>query len=159
LQQRQGEAAKDRDRRAAGIIFRDSLGMCFHSSVFKLAKHVDTVLLLPVYSNQKIHLPWKRWLDIAAKEALCIIDWVNGILPPGPDFDIKKLGAGELRDIAGSYVDSVLNSGDDYDAFSVIRWTAGVSDYYHRNTIILMFYQNNVPFPTLIRKKGLFPLF
>jgi len=73
-----------------------------------------------------MHLPWKRWVELSAKEELCIVGWINGILPPGPDFDIKKLGASELQEIAGSYVDTVLNGNDNYDVFSVIRWTKGV---------------------------------
>ena len=73
-----------------------------------------------------MHLPWKRWVELSAKEELCIVGWIDGILPPGPDFDIKKLGASELREIAGSYVDTVLNGNDNYDIFSVIRWTKGV---------------------------------
>jgi hypothetical protein len=79
-------------------------------------------------------LPWKRWVDLAAKEELCIISWVDGVMPPGPDFDIKKLGAGELRSLAGSYVDAILTGSDDYEAFSVIRWTAGKSVYCHMIT-------------------------
>lgn len=138
MQQRQGEAAKDRDRRAVGIIFRDSLGMWFCLLVSTLANQVDTVLFLPAYSNQKIHLPWKRWLELAAQEGLCIIDWVDGVIPPGPDFDVKKLIASEIRDIAGSYVDSILNGSDHYKAFSVIRWSAGVWDYYHHDNLVLM---------------------
>jgi hypothetical protein len=99
------------------------------SPIFIRTNHIHTVSFLPVYSGQKLHLPWKRWLELAAKEALCIIDWVDGIIPPGPEFDIKKLGAGELRDIAGSYVDNILNGSDDYEVFSVIRWSAGVWFY------------------------------
>jgi hypothetical protein len=84
------------------------------------------VPFLPAYSGQKNHLPWKRWVELAAKEALCMIGWGDGILPPGPDFNIKKLNASEIRDIAGSYVDSTLIGSDDYEAFSVIRWSAGM---------------------------------
>lgn len=73
-----------------------------------------------------MNLPWKRWVEVAAKEELCIIGWVDGILPPGPNFDIKKLGASELRQIAGSYVDNALNGSDDYEVFTVIRWSRGM---------------------------------
>ncbi len=73
-----------------------------------------------------MHLPWKHWVELSAKEELCIVGWIDGILPPGPDFDIKKLGASELREIAGSYVNTILNGNDNYDVFSVIRWTEGV---------------------------------
>jgi hypothetical protein len=45
---------------------------------------------------------------------------------PGPDFDIKKLGAGDVHEIAGSYVDNILNGTNNYQAFSVVRWSAGV---------------------------------
>jgi hypothetical protein len=79
-----------------------------------------------MYSSLKIHLPWKRWLELAWKEFLCIIGWVDGVMPPGPDFDIKKLGAGDVREIAGSYVDNILNGTNNYQAFSVVRWSAGV---------------------------------
>ena len=157
MEQRQGEPAKDRDRRAAGIIFRDSLGMRSRSLIFTHINHIDTVLFLPEYSH-KMRLPWKRWLDLAAKEFLCIIGWEDGIMPPGPEFDIKKLGAGELRDIAGSYVDNTLNDSDNYEAFSVIRWSKGVWFSSHYNNTILMFHQSNALFPTLIAKRDLFPL-
>ncbi|KAI0245026.1 hypothetical protein BJV78DRAFT_1159252, partial [Lactifluus subvellereus] len=86
------------------------------------AKHVDAVTFLPGYSSQK--LPWKCWLNLAGKEQLCIINWEDKIRLPGPDFNVKKLGAGELRRIAGSYVNAILSGGDDYEAFSVVRWTA-----------------------------------
>jgi hypothetical protein len=48
--------------------------------------------------------------------------------PPGPNFDIKKLGAGDVHEIAGSYVDNILNDNDtdNYQAFSVVRWSASV---------------------------------
>jgi hypothetical protein len=78
-----------------------------------------------MYSSLKIHLPWKRWLEVAWKEFLCIIGWVDGVMPPGPDFDIKKLGAGDVREIAGSYVDNILSGTNNYQA-SVVRWSAGV---------------------------------
>jgi hypothetical protein len=97
-----------------------------------VAKHVDAVSFLPAYSSA--HLPWSRWLDLAGKEQLCIIDWEDGIKPPGPDFHIRKLSAGDLCCIAGSYINTVLNGGDNYEAFSIVRWTAGMSDY----SIILM---------------------
>jgi hypothetical protein len=84
-----------------------------------------------MYSNPRYHLPWKRWLDIAAKEELCIIGWVDGIIPPGYDFDIKKLGAGELREISGSYVDALLNGDDDHEVFSIIHWTPGAWFTFH----------------------------
>jgi hypothetical protein len=126
LQQWQGEPAKDRDRRAAGILFRESLGICTHFCVLTHINHIDAVPYIPGYSVQKVHLPWRRWLDVVAREELCIVDWVKGIIPPGPDFDIKKLGASDVRAIAGSYVDAVLNGKDDYEAFSVIRWSEGV---------------------------------
>ena len=73
-----------------------------------------------------MHLPWKCWVELSAKEELCIVGWIDGILPPGPDFDIKKLGASKLQEIAGSYVDTILNGNDNYDVFSVIHWTKGV---------------------------------
>ena len=110
------------------MIFRDSLGMCFHSLVLARIDHVDTVSFLPGYSGQK-NLPWKHWLELTAKEAFCLIGWEDGILPPGPDFDIKKLTASEIRDVARSYVDSTLNGSDDYQAFSVICWSAGMRVY------------------------------
>jgi hypothetical protein len=68
-----------------------------------------------------MHLPWKRWLEIAAQEELHMIGWEDRIMPPGPGFDTKKLGAGEVHDIAGSYVESALNGSDDYEALATIR--------------------------------------
>ncbi|KAI0245513.1 hypothetical protein BJV78DRAFT_1287695 [Lactifluus subvellereus] len=87
-----------------------------------VAKHVDAVSFLPAYSSTR--LPWSRWLNLAGKEQLCIINWEDGIKPPGPDFHIRKLSAGDLCCIAGSYVDTILNGGDNYEAFSIVRWTA-----------------------------------
>jgi hypothetical protein len=78
-----------------------------------------------MYSSLKIHLPWKRWLELAWK-CLCIIGWVDGVMLPGPDFDIKKLGAGDVHEISGSYVDNILNGTNNYQAFSVVHWSAGV---------------------------------
>jgi hypothetical protein len=102
-----------------------------------------------------MHLPWKRWVEVAAKEELCIVNWVDEILPPGPNFDIKKLGASELREIAGSYVDCALNGDENYDAFSVIRWPAGVWFICHYNNTALTFPQICVLFPTMIRPRHL----
>lgn len=128
MHQRPGEAIKDRDRRVAGVIFRDSIGK--YSNILSLPcitriDCIDTAQFLPIYSKPKIHLPWKHWVELAAKEELCIVGWVDGIIPPGSDFDIKKLGAGELRKIVGSYIDHVLNGDNTYEAFSVIRWSEG----------------------------------
>jgi hypothetical protein len=103
------------------------------------AKHVDAVLFLPTYSSLRLHLLWKRWLDLTGKEQLCIINWEDGIRPPGPDFNAKMLGAGDLHRITGSYVDTILGGGEDYEAFSVVRWTTGASDCHHPNNTILMF--------------------
>jgi hypothetical protein len=86
-----------------------------------------------------MNLPLKRWVELAAKEEVCMIGWEDGVMAPGPDFDIKKLGAGELRSLAGSYVDAILNGSDDYEAFSVIRWTPGGSVFCHHDNIFLIF--------------------
>lgn len=124
MKQRLGESVKDRDRRAAGVIFRDTLGMCSRSVVFTRINYID---LAPFISfGEKVNLPWRRWVDLAAKEELCIIDWVDGLFPPGPDFEIKKFGAIELRRIAGSYIDFILKGKVPYEVFSVIRWSPGV---------------------------------
>jgi hypothetical protein len=135
LQQHLGEAAKDRGHCATEIILQDALGMCSLSLVFTHTNYIDTVPLLPMYFSQKMHLPWKCWVDVAAKEKLCIIDWINGVLPPGSDFNIKKLGASEIHEITGSYVDSILNGNIDYKVFSVICWSTGVWFYCCHNIL------------------------
>ncbi|KAI0245176.1 hypothetical protein BJV78DRAFT_1288807 [Lactifluus subvellereus] len=120
------------------------------------AKHVDAVTFLPGYTSQK--LPWKHWLDLVGKEQLCIINWEDKIRPPGPDFDVKKLGAGELRCIAGSYVDAILSGGDDYEAFSVVRWTAEQSTllntHPNKGLIPLVITQSGTPLITRLYKKA-----
>jgi hypothetical protein len=73
LQQCQVGSAKDHDRHAAGIIFRDALGTYLCSLVFTLTNHSNIVLFLLMYSSLKIHLPWKRWLELAWRECLCMI--------------------------------------------------------------------------------------
>jgi hypothetical protein len=100
--------------------------MCSRSLVSTYINYIDAATFLPTYIDPRVRLPWKRWLDVAAKEELCINGWIEEVLPPGPDFDIKKLGAGALRDISGSYVDHLLNGTMDYEAFTVTRWSAGV---------------------------------
>lgn len=125
--------------------------------MFTHINYIDTVPFLPVYSTtSKMRLPWKRWVEVAGKEELCIIDWVDGAIPPGPDFDIKKLGAPELREIAGSYVDGVLNGDNDPEAFSVIHWSAGVWFKCHYNSTLLTIHQSSVLFLMLIQKRGSF---
>ena len=100
--------------------------MCSHSPLFMHINYIDTVPLLLLYFGQKTNVSWKRWVELAAKEELCITGWTDGILPPGLDFEIRKMGAGELREITGSYVDSTLKNKDRYEAFSVARWSTGV---------------------------------
>ena len=53
------------------------------------------------------------------KEQLCIINWEDEIRLPGPDFDAKKLGARDHHRIAGSYINTKLDGGEDHQAFSV----------------------------------------
>jgi hypothetical protein len=85
------------------------------------------------------------------------IDWTDKIIPPGPDFDLKKLGASELREITGSYVDTIINGQDDYEAFSVLRWSAGVWFDHRYNNTLLTLHQSSALFLTLIQERGLFP--
>ena len=84
------------------------------------AKCVDAMLFLPAYSSLRLHLLWKCWLNLAGKEQLCIFNWEDGIRLLGPDFNAKKLGARDLCHITGSYVDTILGGGEDYQAFSVV---------------------------------------
>ena len=104
-----------------------------------------------------MHLPWKRWVEFTVKEELCIIGWIDRIIPSGPDFDIKKLGASDLREVAGPYVDSILNGNDkDCEVFSVVRWSPGVWFICHYDNIVLMFPQSSTLFPTIVTSCGVF---
>ena len=55
------------------------------------------------------------------KEKLCIINWKDGIRPPGSDFNAKKLGVKDLYHIARFYINTILSGGKDYKAFSVVH--------------------------------------
>ena len=91
--------------------------------------YIDVAPYISIYSTNKVRLPWKCWLEVAAKHKLCIAHWTDGIMPPGRDFDLKKLSASELRDLSGSYVDAMLNGNDNFEVFSVIPWSAGMLVY------------------------------
>jgi hypothetical protein len=88
--------------------------------------------------NPKLHLPWKRWLEIAAEEELCIINWVDQLdPPPSPEFTLRNLGAQDLRDISGPYIENILYGHSDCESFSVIPWSEGMWFYCRRGNIIL----------------------
>jgi hypothetical protein len=128
----------------------------FHSIVFTLLLIHISVSFFPA-QNLKLYIPWKRWLDVAAKEELCIVDWIDSIMPPGPDFDIKGLDSGELRELVGPYIDAILEGHDSHGTFSMVRWSEGVwFDCCYNNTI-LTHHQSTALFPSLIQKRGSFP--
>jgi hypothetical protein len=53
-------------------------------------------------------------LDILYSWWLCIHDWLAGVPPPGPDFNLKSLSASQLYALVGSYLKKHL--GDMYEA-------------------------------------------
>lgn len=73
-------------------------------------------------------MPWKHFEDVAAKEELCIVNWPDNVMAPGPGFDLKKLTPAELQLLVGAYIDAV-QSGSDVNGttFHIKKWSQGTS--------------------------------
>ena len=84
---------------------------------------------LPRYlSTSNTKLPWKQWLEVAAKEELRIANYPEGVVTPGPDFSLKKLPSQDLHALVGKYIIAVENDQDVAGAkFWVESWTDGAS--------------------------------
>ena len=88
---------------------------------FFLANH------LPRYRAGNSNLPWKHWTEFSAKEQLTIVNYPDGVLPPGPDFKIKKVSAMALQLLVGRYIEAI-EKGDNTEGthFSIEKWKDGV---------------------------------
>ena len=78
--------------------------------------------------SSNIPIPWKTWLNFAAKHNLYLKGWRNHVISPGPDFMLKKIPANDLRDMVRDYVDGNLTSNT---TFTVEKWSAGAFYYYY----------------------------
>ena len=119
---------------------------------------INTAPFVPMYSDVKVHLPWKRWIEVATKNKLCIMNWAKGIPPPGPNFEIRKLSASCLRTITKSFIENTLAGKSECEVFSVISWSNGVWFSCCYINTVLRFWQSSVPFLTLIQERDSFPL-
>lgn len=56
------------------------------------------------------------------------MNYPDGVIPPGPDFDIKKLTPAELQLLVGRYITAV-QAGEDVTetTFYVAKWLQGMS--------------------------------
>lgn len=74
-----------------------------------------------------LNLPWKHWMEFSAKEQLTIVKYPDCVLPPGPDFEIKKVSAIALQLLVGWYIEAI-EKGDNTEGthFSIEKWKDGV---------------------------------
>ena len=68
---------------------------------------------------------WKKWLKTAMLNQLRITDWPAHVEPPGPTFNIKKIGASLIADVVRGYIDSKENGAVGVSIPKIVRWTAG----------------------------------
>ena len=70
------------------------------------------------------HVPWTDFSNFAYKHRVRIIDWEDDVDAPGPMFQFKKLGTGQLRSLSQAYVDHVVR-GMDTVYPKVVPWPDG----------------------------------
>lgn len=84
--------------------------------------------LCPHYHIPTTKLPWKQFDKVTAKEHLHIENWLNIMIPPGPNFDLRKLNPSELQVLVGPYLAAVKTGNDMVGTtFIIKKWTWGMS--------------------------------
>jgi hypothetical protein len=73
--------------------------------------------------SKKMH--WKDWLKTAWHHHLCIVNWPDGVPPPGPDFVLKDISAHGLRALVCNYMEKVRNPSSNLEYPTIIRWSDG----------------------------------
>ena len=87
-----------------------------------------TVVYCPHYQLASTKLTWEQFDDVAAKEQICIVNYLDGVIPPGPNFDIKKLSVMELQLLVGPYIAAIQAEEDIAGTtFHVVKWPQGMS--------------------------------
>lgn len=86
-------------------------------------------------------LPWKWFDDVAAKEQICIVNYPDDVIPPGPNFDVKKLSATELQLLVGPYIATIQEEKDITGTMfrvkkMVPRYVFGTSYYFSFLTLL-----------------------
>jgi hypothetical protein len=73
-------------------------------------------------------MSWKKWHTMAMRYQLRIVNWPTKVETPGPKFDIKSLGTGDLRLLVGEYI-ICKQKGDSFmNALRFERWTESESN-------------------------------
>ena len=104
-------------------------------------------------------LPWKQFDDVAAKEQICIVNYPDDVIPPGPNFDVKKLSSTELQLLVGPYIAAVQAEKDiTGTTFRVKKWSQGMSLEPHTTSPFSHFYAADIDMPDSNPRKGLIPL-
>lgn len=120
---------RDRDRRVCGVLFRDQLGKVVFLNINLRQSANDFVASFCArYRRTSSKLPWKQYEEVAAKEHLCLMGYPDSVVPPGPDFDLKKLDPVELQLLVGQYIAAVQAGARDVSGttFYITRWSQGM---------------------------------
>lgn len=57
---------------------------------------------------------------------LCILDWPDDIISPGPGFNLKNLATSALSRLVGGYIENVRNDNNDNPYPHIVSWSDGV---------------------------------
>lgn len=65
-------------------------------------------------------------MDLAAQKFMVLLDWCDGVLCPGPDFDLKKMSSVNLRSLVEGYIEDELHGTKKHTTFSIGKWSDGM---------------------------------
>ena len=125
-----GEALHDCDRRICGVIFCDQIGKFPWTLPLYKLWCCGLAAICPCYQLSTSKLPWKHFKEVATREHICIENYPDDVMPPGPDFDLKKLSPADLQLLVGPYITAVQAKKEVAGtSFYMTKWSQGTSQH------------------------------
>ena len=122
-----GEALCNHDRWICGVIFRDQIGQFPWTLPLYKLWCCGLATICPCYKSLTSKLPWKHFEEVAAKKYICINNYPDDVMPPGPDIDLKKLSPAELQLLVGPYITAVQAKKEvTGTSFYMTKWSQGM---------------------------------
>ena len=110
------------------MLFHDQIGELPDVFVDHRLTSSLTAVYCPRYQPASTKLPWKQFDDVAAKEQICIVNYPDGVIPPGPNFNVNKLSITELQLLVGQYIAAIQAEEDIAGTiFRVVKWPQDMS--------------------------------